>query len=203
MNKKDFTFFWHAPSPFSQWHPSLFTHKGIQFISGEQFMMFSKAKLFGDDKVADKILRYNDSLLAKDFISRNIEASGIINDKNNLRTWTNIQKKFKSLGKEVKNFNEEKWKEKRIFIVTVGNREKYLQNEKLMTALLNTGDTIICETNPFDKVWACGLRDTDPRTLEPEQWEGLNLLGQILNNLRDKFCYDLTNKESSKIKSKL
>lgn len=184
--EEKFEFFWKADSPFSQWHPSLFTYKDVQFISCEQFMMYSKAKLFGDDEVADKIMHYNESLLAKDFINENIEASGIINDRKNFETWSKIQKKFKDLGKEVKNFNEEKWKEKRVPIITVGNREKYSQNTSLKEQLLATDDKTLVEASPYDRVYGIGLNKNSKEAQDRTQWKGLNLLGEAITNVKTK-----------------
>lgn len=38
-----FTFFFGSASPFSQWHPSVFTVDGVEFCCAEQFMMYRKA----------------------------------------------------------------------------------------------------------------------------------------------------------------
>jgi ribA/ribD-fused uncharacterized protein len=52
----NFTFFWQNRSPFSNWYPSIFTHNGITFSRGEQYMMYQKAMLFGDVNTAHAIL---------------------------------------------------------------------------------------------------------------------------------------------------
>ena len=49
-----FTLFWHGP--FSQWYPCEFASNGLKFNCAEQFMMYSKAILFGDLQAAQKIL---------------------------------------------------------------------------------------------------------------------------------------------------
>jgi predicted NAD-dependent protein-ADP-ribosyltransferase YbiA (DUF1768 family) len=42
------------------------------------------------------------------------------------------------------------------------------------------------EANPYDKVWSCGYLEDDPRIDLPEEtWPGLNLLGKLLDKLRD------------------
>jgi len=196
--KEEFEFFWKADSPFSQWHPSPFKYKGKQFISAEQFMMFSKAKLFGDEEVANKIMHYNNALLSKDLINGNIEAGGIVNDRKNLEVWSKIQKKFKDLGKQVKGFDEEIWKQKRISIVTVASREKFEQNPKLKEKLLATGDKTLCEASPYDKVYGIGLEKHRPEAKDRNQWKGLNLLGEILTNVKRKIQQDLTQKNTQR-----
>ena len=38
-----FTFFFGAESPFSQWHPAVFTVDGVEYNCAEQYMMSQKA----------------------------------------------------------------------------------------------------------------------------------------------------------------
>lgn len=40
----------------SQWYPCSFTYDGIEFSSAEQWMMWSKARLFKEEKKAKEIL---------------------------------------------------------------------------------------------------------------------------------------------------
>ena len=40
------------------------------------------------------------------------------------------------------------------------------------------------ETNPRDKRWAIGLSADDDRVLDESQWQGENLLGKILMQVR-------------------
>ena len=54
--KEKFTFFWKSDSPFSQWYPTVFTIDGRRFNCAEQYMMYRKALLFGDEEMARKIL---------------------------------------------------------------------------------------------------------------------------------------------------
>ncbi len=48
------------------------------------------------------------------------------------------------------------------------------------------------EASPYDKIWGVGLRETDDRILEPSNWQGRNLLGEVLttvaNELATEFC---------------
>ena len=50
------TLFFGAEDALSNWHPAHFTYRGVEFSSVEQFMMYSKARLFNDDETAGKIL---------------------------------------------------------------------------------------------------------------------------------------------------
>lgn len=76
------TFFFGAENPLSNWHPSRFTVNGVDFKNNEQFMMYCKAKLFGDEVCAEKILR------------------------------TDSPREHKALGRSVRGFDETKWEQK-------------------------------------------------------------------------------------------
>ena len=52
----DVVLFWHPPSVFSQWTPSPFTMDLVEYNCAEQFIMASKARLFGDDTALSAIL---------------------------------------------------------------------------------------------------------------------------------------------------
>ena len=52
----DVALFWHPPSVFSQWTLSPFTVDLVEYNCAEQFMMASKARLFGDDTALSAIL---------------------------------------------------------------------------------------------------------------------------------------------------
>lgn len=42
------------------------------------------------------------------------------------------------------------------------------------------------EASPKDRIWGIGLAVEDPRSRNPSQWLGLNLLGKVLMRVRDK-----------------
>lgn len=159
-----FLFFWgHQPSAngeitsscFSQWWPSAFTVDGIEYKTAEHFMMAGKAKLFGDEECLHKILHCEKPAEAKKF------------------------------GREVTNFNEEIWLEKRYEIVLKGSIEKFSQHAELKKFLLNTNDRVLVEASPVDHIWGIGRMANDPRAENPHQWNGLNLLGFALMETRD------------------
>lgn len=150
-----FTFFWESESPFSNWHPSVFTHDGVTFNCSEQYMMYHKAMLFKDTEVAQLVLE------------------------------TPSPRAQKMLGREVRGFDEQVWKEQRIEIMVDGLVSKFEQNPALWAALDATGDTCLVEASPYDKVWGIGMKENDPRATDPTQWQGLNLLGEVLNQTRE------------------
>ena len=55
----------------SNWYPSTFSINGIGYSSMEQYMMYSKAVCFKDDKVAKQILATEDCAKIKAF-GRNV-----------------------------------------------------------------------------------------------------------------------------------
>jgi hypothetical protein len=150
-----YLFFWGKEDVFSNWHPSRFTYHGIEFLHVEQFMMYSKAMLFGDRVTASRILQ---------------EPS---------------PKRCKDLGREVQGFVDAVWNEKREGIVEVGCREKFLQNTNMLAVLLGTEGKVLVEASPYDRIWGIGLSENDPRAMTTNTWRGLNLLGLILTNIRD------------------
>ena len=56
----DVVLFWQPASVFSQWTPSPFTVGLLDYTCAEQFMMASKARLFGDDSALSAILATDD-----------------------------------------------------------------------------------------------------------------------------------------------
>lgn len=141
--------------PLSQWHPSPFVLNGVTYECAEQWMMHAKARLFGDTEAAEAILA------------------------------TPFPYEHKRLGREVRNYREEAWDGVRWPVVYAGTVAKFTQNRDLLEFLLATGDTRIVEASPFDRIWGIGLNGDDPRALDPEQWRGLNLLGEILTEVRN------------------
>jgi ribA/ribD-fused uncharacterized protein len=159
-----FLFFWgHQPQRdggvgagcLSQWWPSPFDVDGRRFLTAEHFMMWSKAMLFGDEQTAARILE------------------------------AEHPNAVKSLGRDVKHFDEAVWERERFAIVVAGNIAKFSQHEDLKTFLLGTGERVLVEASPLDRVWGIGLAATDPRAEDPALWLGDNLLGFALMRARE------------------
>ncbi|MFT3736840.1 MAG: NADAR family protein [Rhodocyclaceae bacterium] len=149
------TLFWRTDEPFSNWHPSPFVIDGRTFNCGEQWMMYSKAMLFGDEEIAGKIMA---------------EA---------------VPRKQKMLGRQVRGFDGEEWTAQCEDIMYEGLLEKFRQSEQMLKAMLDTGDTMLVEASPDDAIWGIGLEESDPRACNPEQWLGQNKLGKVLMRVRD------------------
>lgn len=156
----NFTFFWKNRSPFSNWYPSRFTHNGITYTRGEQYMMYQKAMLFNDTEIAQQILKTDNPAEQKD------------------------------LGRKVRNYDDSVWSAKRVDIMVEGLYAKFSQNEKLRAALLDTGFTEIAEASPVDRIWGIGYTEDHPNALDKTKWAGQNLLGIVLMRVRDRIRED-------------
>ncbi|MCO1582483.1 NADAR family protein [Crossiella sp. SN42] len=157
--------FWgHRPEPdgsagkgcLSQWWPAELDDDGLRLRSAEHYMMFHKALLFEDQDTAAKILAADHPGEAK------------------------------TLGRQVRSFDQETWAARRFDIVVAGNLLKFTQHPDLGAYLLATGDRVLVEASPLDPVWGIGLAADDPRAADPAQWPGENLLGFALMAVRDR-----------------
>lgn len=92
----------------------------------------------------------------------------------------------KKLGARVGGFSEETWLQHRFDIVVRGNLARFTQNSELGEFLAKTGDQVLVEASPIDRIWGIGLAEGDPRCQHPEQWQGLNLLGFALMEVRSR-----------------
>lgn len=146
----------------SNWYPSDFVINGITFSSMEQYMMYEKAVLFGDNDVAAQILD------------------------------TDNAGKIKALGRAVANYNDVIWNGMRQVIIYDGLMEKFCQNEELKKMLLDTEDAILAECAVQDRIWGIGCSMTDDKRFDIAQWEGENLLGFSLMRVREKLlCHNM------------
>ncbi|WBC00771.1 NADAR family protein [Micromonospora sp. WMMA1976] len=155
--------FWgHRPRPdgsigascLSQWWPAAFTVDGREFATAEHWMMWHKATLFGDHAIAERVL-----------------AAG-------------HPHRAKALGRQVRDFDEATWVARRYEIVVAGSIAKFGRHEPLRRFLIGTGDRVLVEASPTDRVWGIGLTADDPRADDPATWRGDNLLGFALMEAR-------------------
>lgn len=158
-----FLFFWgHQPRRdgslgkecLSQWWPAAFQVDQIHYSTAEHFMMAEKARLFDDHDSVEKIRQAPHPGAAK------------------------------KLGRQVRHFDEAMWAEARFDIVVRGNLAKFSQNENLRTFLTGTKKRVLVEASPVDRIWGIGLAADDERAQNPERWNGLNLLGFALMEVR-------------------
>ena len=90
----------------------------------------------------------------------------------------------KQLGRKVRNYDEQLWQEKRFEIVVQANLAKFSQHPELSAVLLATHDRILVEASPVDRVWGIGMAQDHEHIQDPAQWNGLNLLGFALMQVR-------------------
>lgn len=91
--------------------------------------------------------------------------------------------KAKALGRAVQNYDDAVWSSVRYDKMVEVLRAKF--KEPLMrNILLRTGDRVIVEASPYDRVWGVGLGMEDARILDEKNWRGQNLLGKALMDIR-------------------
>ena len=139
----------------SNWYPSTFSINGIRYSSMEQYMMYSKAVCFKDDKIAKQILATEDCA------------------------------KIKAFGRNVTGYDENMWNGVRQIIVYEGLKAKFSQNTDLKRQLVDTGDAVLAECAVRDQIWGIGLSMGDPNRFERSKWKGNNLLGYALMLVRE------------------
>jgi ribA/ribD-fused uncharacterized protein len=86
----------------------------------------------------------------------------------------------------VRGFDEEIWTRERFGIVVEGSVHKFAADEELRAFLLGTGERVLVEASPVDRVWGIGLAADDAAAEDPERWRGPNLLGFALMAARER-----------------
>lgn len=163
--KQDIITFWKPNNKngyLGNWYNSSFILDEIEYTNVEMAIMAGKTLLFANGEHKDfnlKILDY------------------ILNEKD--------PNKCKKLGSQVKGFNDETWEIEGYKIAKNACLAKFQQNEELKTLLLNTGDSILAEASPYDKKWGIGLKSNNQDIYNVKNWQGRNLLGQILMEVRE------------------
>ncbi len=140
---------------FSQWWPCRFVVDGQRYVTAEQFMMASKARLFADGEMLAKILAEGSPATVK------------------------------ALGRQVRRFDAEVWERHRFDAVAFGSHATFSQDEVLKAHLLSTGQSVLVEAAPRDRIWGIGLGRDNPLVHEPHRWRGRNLLGFALVHARE------------------
>jgi ribA/ribD-fused uncharacterized protein len=94
-------------------------------------------------------------------------------------------KEMKALGRQVRNFDAFVWNKRAKQVVVQGNIHKFSQNDDLLKFLLSTGDKVLVEASPYDKIWGIGMSERDYGVDNPHNWKGMNWLGFALMEARD------------------
>jgi ribA/ribD-fused uncharacterized protein len=168
-NIKLLAFWGHKPTPsgaigpgcLSQWWPAPFVVDGVTYPTAEHWMMAGKARLFDDPTGLANVLAAGSPDAAK------------------------------AAGRKVQGFDEQRWIAARYLLVVAGNLAKFIQHPDPRRFLLNTGERVLVEASPYDRVWGIGLATTNRNVQNPSQWRGLNLLGFALMDVRDQLPANL------------
>ena len=157
-NKKVDAIFFHLPEePYgylSNWHESHFDLDGIQYSSAEQYIMYQKCLLFGDDESAKAVLATDDPETQQ------------------------------AIGKKASGFIKNVWLGSRQIIAMRGILAKFSQNDDLKKMLLSTNDAVLVECAKSDRNWACGISLYDKDRRDASKWLGENILGFTLMEVR-------------------
>lgn len=133
--------------------------KSYEFKTAEHAVHFFKAMLFNDIETADKIMK------------------------------AKTPKEAKSLGREVKNFNDFTWNNNKEVIYFDVIKAKFTdeRNKDIKQKLIDTGDSILVECSPYDRIWGIGYSKESSEFIckEFDKW-GQNLLGKVLMRVRDR-----------------
>ncbi|MHC5260534.1 NADAR family protein [Streptomyces sp. UC4497] len=140
----------------SQWWPSPFTVAGVEYATAEHWMMAEKARLFGDAEA-----------------ERRAVAAG-------------HPAEAKKAGRLVRGFDGEVWERERFGVVVEGSVHKFAADPELREFLVGTGERVLVEASPMDRVWGIGMAADDAGAADPEAWRGLNLLGFALMAARER-----------------
>ena len=121
--------------------------------TSEQKFMLAKATIFNDREVFDKILA------------------------------ATSPRHCKSLGREIKNYDDEVWADSRYDAMMNALTWKYDACLLFRKALRECGDRIIVEASPIDRIWGIGYDETDAMSNQGS-W-GLNLLGRCPMQIKE------------------
>lgn len=149
---------------FSNWYKRDFCVFGLfgealKYNCMEQYMMYQKATLFGDQETADRIMKATDP------------------------------GEIKALGRQVKNFNSKVWDGYKISIIERGLRSKFIMHPDLANILLSTGNAILAEGAAGDKIWGTGLNNKNTEATPISEWPGQNNLGWLLMQVREELAW--------------
>lgn len=146
---------------FSNWYMAEFDLAGNHYSSVEQYMMFQKAITFRRYETSREIMKTDDPKEIKELADKN--HMPLKDDE--LKIWTAIRRA----------------------VVKRGVRQKFIQNPELISVLLSTGNRVIAECSKEDSVWGIGIDINDPARLDADAWNGENIMGRILMELRQEF----------------
>lgn len=148
---------------FSNWFPAEFDYAGKHYFNSEQFMMYQKVSMFRQYALAEEILMTRDPAACK------------------------------SLGStRFPEFRSDLWDKVSATIVKRGVYGKFQQNPQILEELLSTGNALLAECAPNDKIWGIGVDIRDKAGIRNvSRWSGQNKLGIILMQVREELRQEM------------
>lgn len=141
----------------SNMYEAPFQVDGVKFPTVEHYFQWSKAKLFGADATAEKMLKSNSA------------------------------KTVKALGgpakKAIEGFDPAKWDEHKVEFMKTGMKAKFTQNAELREKLLATGERPLGEASARDSFWGIGTSAETAKSKDVAKWKK-NMTGNLLQELR-------------------
>ena len=139
-------------SPYSNFHPCSFIIDDQTYHSSEQYIQYQKALTFGDSYVANKILKTDTAI------------------------------ECKRLSYQINGVDVEHWRNEGYNICYEGIKQKFLQNEDLLSKLKSTTPKILAEATP-NRLWGTGVGLCDKNALEMNNWTSPGWLSKMLLNI--------------------
>ncbi|KAI6234772.1 hypothetical protein M3Y99_00767000 [Aphelenchoides fujianensis] len=127
---------------------------GRNFHNAQNFFAYTKARTFGDNRMAKRILA---------------EPSG---------------RQAQILSFQLSTFDAKKWDAKSFGVMKRALKAKFFQNLYLKKALKETGNDVLVFADDSNLRWSAGVQHTSPKIADPSAWKGKNLLGDALMQVR-------------------
>lgn len=94
------------------------------------------------------------------------------------------------LARSVLGYDAALWDAERAEVALVGSLAKFAADPALAAALVATasgpaGPRALVGASPRDREWGVGLSMNDPGVEDPEAWRGDNMLGEVLERVRE------------------
>ena len=161
-------YFFSGKSPFSNFAITPFTYHAVKtdflnkneryidFKCSEQAYMYEKCMFFKQPEMAENCI---------------LEINPI---------------EVKKIGRRIPNFRQDMWNQFSFDIMFNVCKQKFSGNIDARKELIASGDKILVEASPYDRIWGVGLSELDDNILQEENWTGENRLGKVLMKVREK-----------------
>lgn len=165
--RQEYFGFWNGELWASNFYPSTFQvewggSQVLNFDCNEQWFMFRKAWKFGDAGAMELLLQ--PGLQPSD---------------------------YRDIGRSVRHFDAQAWAQVSDYYMLEGLVFKFTQNPELAQVLMGSGDRVLVECSPVDRIWGIGIaRECDGGAddsvwRDSRNWRGDNCMGFRLMDLRD------------------